>query len=657
MVFFSRKIRTYFFIAAIIGSIFIFANPVFSDSLGQQVKFFVDPNYEISKRSQVTATLREVGDFVYFYVEDNYWGKILPERRKEVENALKNLANEFDKNIYPKEREIFGSEWTPGIDNDKRITVLVLELKEDAGGYWNGNDEYSKNLIPTSNQREMVYLNAKYITSPIIKAYLAHEFQHVITFYQKTKLWNTEEEVWLNEARSEYAPTLCGYDDVYQGSNLSRRVEAFWDYPSDSLTEWKNKSADYGVVNLFIHYLVDQYGEKILTRMMQTNKVGIESINYALKSLGYSEDFKDVFANWAIANYLNDCSVNKKYCYLNPNLTYQVVHISPSASYSGFPYLIVNRTSSVKDWSSYWYKFDQSSPSSNEKDTLQLKFKEIGPNADFVVPYILIYKNKKPEVKFMNLIDDTSTIYISGFGEEINSVVIVPINTYKKSGFTENEPYTTFSFTALSVKGNLPEIEKISPSVGLETGGFPVDIYGKNLDSVKSVFFGDIEINEFDIVNGEKITFIAPSHSQGKIKVKLVTDEGEEIHQDNAFLYIPKFSDGTTIKAKNDYKVYVIKGKYKRWIESDKIFNSYLHLKWSDVVEVEPEVLDAYQTSWLIRADNDYKVYEVTPDGIKRWLNMTPSEFEKSGRKWEMVYIVNNFERDFYNTGKEITII
>ena len=137
----------------------------------------------------------------------------------------------------------------------------------------------------------------------------------------------------------------------------------------------------------------------------------------------------------------------------------------------------------------------------------------------------------------------------------------------------------------------------------------------------------------------------------------MVTDEGEEIHQDNAFLYIPKFSDGTTIKAKNDYKVYVIKGKYKRWIESDKIFNSYLHLKWSDVVEVEPEVLDAYQTSWLIRADNDYKVYEVTPDGIKRWLNMTPSEFEKSGRKWEMVYIVNNFERDFYNTGKEITII
>ena len=655
MIFFRRKIKTYFLLAAVIGGIFIFVNPVLSDSLGQQVKFFVDPNYEVSKRSQVTATLREIGDFVYFYVEDNYWGKILPEKRKEVKNALKNLAEEFDKNIYHKEREVFGSEWTPGIDNDKRITVLVLELKEEAGGYWNGNDEYPRNLIPTSNQREMVYLNAKYITSPIAKAYLAHEFQHVITFYQKTKLWNTEEEVWLNEARSEYAPTLCGYDDVYEGSNLSKRVEAFWENPSDSLTEWKNKSADYGVVNLFMHYLVDQYGEKILTKMMQTSKVGIESINYALKSLGYSEDFKDVFANWAIANYLNDCFLTK-YCYLNPNLNYQILHVSPSASYSGFPYLIVNRTSSVKDWSLHWYKFDQSSPSPNGKDTLQLEFKGIGANADFIVPYILIYKDKKPEVKFMNLEDNNGAVYISEFGKDIKSVIIIPINTYKKSGFTENEPYTTFSFTAFSVKESLPEIKKISPSFGLEIGGFPVKIYGENFDSVKSVFFGDIKINEFNIVNGERIEFIAPSHSPGKIKVKLVTNKGEEISYNNAFLCISKFPDGTIIRAKNDYKVYVIKGRYKRWIQRAEIFNAYGHLHWEDVIEVEPEILDAYQTSWLIRAKNDYKVYEVTPSGVKRWLNMTPSEFEESGRKWEMVYIVNDFERDFYHTGKEITI-
>ena len=110
-------------------------------------------------------------------------------------------------------------------------------------------------------------------------------------------------------------------------------------------------------------------------------------------------------------------------------------------------------------------------------------------------------------------------------------------------------------------------------------------------------------------------------------------------------------------RAKNDYKVYVIKGRYKRWIQRAEIFNAYGHLHWEDVIEVEPEILDAYQTSWLIRAKNDYKVYEVTPSGVKRWLNMTPSEFEKSGRKWEMVYIVNDFERDFYHTGKEITII
>jgi len=164
--------------------------------------------------------------------------------------------NEFDLVIYPKERTFFGSEWNPGLDNDKRITILVLPLIDSAGGYFNSNDEYSRTVFSNSNQREMIYLNAFYAKKPDAKSFLAHEFQHLITFYQKTVLYNLEEDIWLNEARSEYAPTLLGYDNIYPGSSLEKRTELFLDSPSDSLTEWNNKIDDYGPVNLFLQYLI-----------------------------------------------------------------------------------------------------------------------------------------------------------------------------------------------------------------------------------------------------------------------------------------------------------------------------------------------------------------------------------------------------------------
>jgi len=62
-------------------------------------------------------------------------------------------------------------------------------------------------------------------------SYLAHELTHLITFNQKERLNNIQEEIWLNEARAEYAPTLCGYNDEYEGSYLKSRVDDFLKNP------------------------------------------------------------------------------------------------------------------------------------------------------------------------------------------------------------------------------------------------------------------------------------------------------------------------------------------------------------------------------------------------------------------------------------------
>ncbi len=653
-----------FLFLLILGGIFVFSANVQAAALNEQINFFIDSTYDQYSRERVPATLRTIGDFIYIYVENDYYNELTATEKNDLKSKLRTLADEFDTVIYPKERAVFGSEWTPGIDNDVRITLLVTQLVSNAGGYINTHDEFPREKISTSNEREMIYLNSKAINHPLNKSYLAHEFQHLISFYQKNVLHNIEEEVWLNEARSEYAPTLCGYDDVYPGSYLADRVDTFLDSPTDSLTEWRNRSADYGAVSLFIHYLVDHYGEEILTRMVLSSRVGIESVNIALAELGYQDNFDNVFADWAVANYLNDCQVSPKntYCYLNNNLTHQRIHTDYTSSYSGFPDLMVARSSAVKDWSPRWYQFRQGSVVATEKDTLRLEFAGSYQRGDFNVAYIVI-EDDKTMVYFMGLDEyQQATVNIPNFTSRNKTVVLIPINQYKRKSFGSNDSLSTFTFTAASIATDLPVIAYLSPDSGSLGGGFDIEINGNNLDSVGKIIFGGITIDNFEIINDQKIKFTAPAHSAENVIITLFDQEGNPVSLNDAFTYLPEgnpgnpgdYPDGSLLRAKGGYKVYIIEGNYKRWVQRAEIFNAYAHLRWEDIIEVEPEVLAEYQQSWLIREINDSKVYEVNEDGTKHWLNMTAEQFSISGRLWDMVYIVNSFERDFYQTGSDV---
>jgi len=233
----------------LVGLLFLLAFPLFSyaDSYGQHHVFYVEQQYDKLNREKIDATLISLSSKLYFYIDDDYWNSLSDSDKTQLREALFSLGKEFDQNIYPRLTSFYGYEWKPGIDNDYRITVLFEQMRKKAGGYIREADEYYKIISPTSNQREIIYLNIDYLVDPIEKSYLAHEFTHLITFYQKTKLRNASEEVWLNEARADYSPTFLGYDDIFEGSNLQRRVRQFLNSPSDSLTEWQNKASDYGV--------------------------------------------------------------------------------------------------------------------------------------------------------------------------------------------------------------------------------------------------------------------------------------------------------------------------------------------------------------------------------------------------------------------------
>ena len=228
----TLKLKT-IFVPGFIFLVFLFT-PLFTRAA--EIDFNIDPSYDYIGRNKVTAFLQQIGVNAYFYVESEYYQNLDDNGKKEFAEQTRNLSSEFDENIYPRLRELFGEEWKPGIDKDPMITILLARIKGDSGGYFNSGDEYPKIQVQDSNEREMIYLNVNQIKSPLIKGFLAHEFTHLITFNQKDKLRGVSEEIWLNEARAEAAISFLGYDKEYQGSNLQRRVKAFLSKTTDPLT-------------------------------------------------------------------------------------------------------------------------------------------------------------------------------------------------------------------------------------------------------------------------------------------------------------------------------------------------------------------------------------------------------------------------------------
>jgi len=446
--------------------IFLFSSILFlgigffvqAENLGENANFNIDPSYDISGRTQLTASLIKIAPKLYLYIDKTWWDSQDSLKQNEILNILDSLSLEFENKIYPTLTRTFGSEWNPGIDGDSRITVLLQPMIKEAGGYFNSGDEYPRAQYPNSNQREMIYLNVEHLNSPILKSLLAHEFTHLITFNQKERTYGVSEEIWLNEARSEYAPALLGYDDIYEGSNLQRRVRNFLDRPTDSLTEWQGKFYDYGVLNIFTRYLVDIYGVDILADSLKMKKTGIESLNAVLSKKSYIEDFSQIFVNWTIAILMNDCSVGLKYCYRSPNLTN--FRIMPTVNFLPFSdQSTLSVISETKQWAGSWQKFI------GGKGNLKLEFSG-SPEINFKVPYIVEDSEENYSISFLQLDQNQKgEISISDWGTENTALIIIPSAETKLSNFSNQELSYQFSWKVSTqnqtAKENLELIKKL----------------------------------------------------------------------------------------------------------------------------------------------------------------------------------------------------
>lgn len=272
--------------------------------LGAKKEFWVT-NTDTNENFKVNMTLQFVGDNLYFWIQDGV---------KYKDSDLQKLATTFDQEIVPTNREFFGSEWNPGVDGDPRFHVLYAGgLGEYLAGYFSSADELHPDAHPYSNAHEMFLLNSD--TVRLYESYtygtLAHEFQHMIHWYQ-----DKNEETWVNEGFSMLAEHI---NDLDSGG-------FDWDYmrnPDLQLNNWGGETGEngpnYGASFLFMVYFLDRFGEDATKALVSHDANGFVGIDEVMKELniinpdtGKPYTGIEVFADWTVANWLQKSGLDKK---------------------------------------------------------------------------------------------------------------------------------------------------------------------------------------------------------------------------------------------------------------------------------------------------------------------------------------------------------
>ncbi len=268
-------------------------------------------NGDTDVQSQVQAKLAYTTPHLYFWIQNGVQYNT---------GDLQKLCDTFENKIYPTDREFFGSEWTPGVDNDIHLYILLTGgLGSRIAGYFSSADEIPPEASPYSNGHEMFDLNADNtdLADSFTYSVLAHEFQHMIHWYR-----DRNEESWMNEGFSELAAFLNGYD--VGGFDL-----LFARTPDLQLTDWPNDksltSPHYGASFLFLDYFLNRFGEKATQTVVADPANGLVSIDHVLAeenttdpATGKPVTADDVFADWSLANYLHNASVGDgRYTYAN----------------------------------------------------------------------------------------------------------------------------------------------------------------------------------------------------------------------------------------------------------------------------------------------------------------------------------------------------
>ncbi len=379
--------------------------------------------YYMGKHSDsdtTTATLKKVVSDIHtvfgnktlnIWVSDDSFGDGCSKVRCTTQTMVDALADRFlkaglDNDIYDWVTNIFGKEWGDNaasqnsgyIGANDAITILLTDISDDDSpnggyiGYFYSINNLKHSIRSDSNEKIMFYIDSVMFANTDSDGFwqkeaystLAHEFQHMIHFYEKsillTGLDKNSTDLWINEMLSEATedlvatkiehngPRNVAYTDGSAGDpdNENGRYPDFTKNPTLSLTAWKNTSENYSKVSAFGTFLTRNYGgAKVLHDIIYNKFTDERAVMDAVHKTpqGKEKTFSDLLREWGVAVMLSDIESPEDLPTYNTgdftedhygNSTYQLGSIN-FFNYSPTP-VTKTATGAVKTEANYYYK-------------------------------------------------------------------------------------------------------------------------------------------------------------------------------------------------------------------------------------------------------------------------------------------------------------
>ena len=296
-------------------------------TVGSQRTFKVCSTLDCSPLVNVGAVARAVGAHIAIYIDT------LAPSPGLSSSDLDSLKNVFDTRLYPLDTVTFGH--VSDIDSNTVVIVLmsnqvnklVTTAKCNSDGYvagfffpgdlapgfstnYNNGEIFYSIVADPSGTLSCAHTNADVnFFTPVT---FTHEFQHMINFVEHVlvKGTNNSEEGWLDEGLSKYAEEIAGrsfgdnahfsqyaYGDAYDSYQY---LLATGDTPLLIPVD-QGSLAMIGASWLFTRYIVDQFGNALPGKLVQTSLTGAANVTAQT-----GQPFAQTVSRWALANWVSD---------------------------------------------------------------------------------------------------------------------------------------------------------------------------------------------------------------------------------------------------------------------------------------------------------------------------------------------------------------
>lgn len=299
--------------------------------------------YEAVNATTLATTLRQQaslsnGQSLNIWVADSEW-TTSGTSYKVTQTQVDNLASKFatsSTGIFDLATSIAGAPWGSTqysnlISTSQDINIVVTNFESDstAGGllgYFYGLNNFLKTTgssYTNSNEALVFFIDSETLASSsqryqdLMVSTLAHEFTHMINFYQREVLNGVAFDTWLEEVSAMMMEDILNPQIVSTYNDIRDSRLPGWfasGINNCSLTTYNDSTTDscfsYSIGGAYGAYLLRQYGIDFYKTLLQsTSSNSITALDAAIKASDSSASFATSVKRWGAAIALLDSSV------------------------------------------------------------------------------------------------------------------------------------------------------------------------------------------------------------------------------------------------------------------------------------------------------------------------------------------------------------